>query len=98
MTKGQRAGESRLLTRSDYPDGLWNHVHLSKERREHVRRGGGLLKRWQDQWVIDPGGAEELLESESRKERLRFVSAGLLILKGHNYRIQVSTALLVSYL
>ena len=85
LTKGQHARELRMYTRSDFPDGLWNHFHLRKEGSEHVRRGR-LLKRWQNQWVIDPGGAEELLEyefleAECRKDRESFVSAGLHILK-----------------
>lgn len=53
-----------MCARSDYPDGLWSPFHLRKEGSEHVRRRGKVLQRCGDQWVIDPGGAEELLESE----------------------------------
>ena len=56
------AEEFGVYTRSDYPDGLWTHFYLRKEGSEHVRRRGRVLKCCQDQWVIDPDSAEELLE------------------------------------
>lgn len=60
----RHAKKLRMHTRSNYPDRLLDRIHLSKEGSEPMRRGVVMLKRWHDQWVIDFGGAEELLESE----------------------------------
>ena len=54
MTKGQLSADLRAFTGSDRPGGRWHRMPVSMERGEHVRRsGGGMLKRWQDQWAID---------------------------------------------
>lgn len=85
-----------MFPRSDSPDGLWKH-RPRKERNVHVRneegcwKGGRIDRGLKNYWSLN--ARRRILERE-----VEICFSWALILKGHNYRIQVSPTLLVSYL